>query len=152
MPRHPPCALTHLTTNKMLASTMQHSTHNHTPEPNHCHHNHQHNHQGLHHDRVRTTSPGADQRTTPTGVPSGPNSVPSLPPATPEEATNTSEPRSTSVPPSHTHTPSPNRENMLDTGMESVKGDPTRRRHDPERPHQPPSQAHHQHDGSLERR
>jgi hypothetical protein len=35
MPRHPPCALNYLTTNttknKMLASTMQHSTHHHTP-------------------------------------------------------------------------------------------------------------------------
>jgi hypothetical protein len=64
MPRHPPCALQHFTTqhinnpqpatqpnrarpqttktrhNKMLASTMQHSTHHHTP----THHNHHHTH------------------------------------------------------------------------------------------------------------
>src|SRR5690242_20168598 len=44
MPRHPPCALQHFThnkhaqttkpdTKKMLASTMQHSTHHHTPTP-----------------------------------------------------------------------------------------------------------------------
>jgi hypothetical protein len=38
MPRHPPCALTHLTTNKMLASTMQHSTHHHTPTHRRHHH------------------------------------------------------------------------------------------------------------------
>ena len=40
MPRHPPCALKHLHHNKMLASTMQHSTHNHTPASHDHHHTH----------------------------------------------------------------------------------------------------------------
>src|ERR1700755_2762798 len=51
MPRPPPCALTHLNHNKMLASTMQHSTHNHTPIRYENHH--------VHTERVRNPEPGA---------------------------------------------------------------------------------------------
>jgi hypothetical protein len=70
MPRHPPCALTHFNHNKMLASTMQHSTHNHTPTitdpttPT----------QGTLEVQVRS-SPAEK---TPPGVFSGPNSVPNF--------------------------------------------------------------------------
>jgi hypothetical protein len=43
--------------NKMLASTMQHSTHNHTPRP--------HDHHHTHNRCVRQPARAADQRTTP---------------------------------------------------------------------------------------
>src|SRR4051812_42417498 len=68
MPRHPPCALKHFNHNKMLASTMQHSTHNHTPTPP-THHSHT--------GSVR--DPGQEQpcrEQHQPGVFSGPNSVP----------------------------------------------------------------------------
>ena len=58
--------------NKMLASTMQHSTHNHTPTTGH-HHEH-HNHTTA---RVRQPHQGWYRENPTTGVSSGPNSVPS---------------------------------------------------------------------------
>jgi hypothetical protein len=71
MPRHPPCALKHFNHNKMLASTMQHSTHNHTPIRTGHHH--------AHNGRVRQPRSGAalPEKHQP-GVFSGPNSVPNF--------------------------------------------------------------------------
>jgi hypothetical protein len=86
MPRHPPCALNYLTTNttqnKMLASTMQHSTHHHTPT-----HPQPPPHPTTHQQQVTDAldSPSQEQpekNTPPTGVSSGPNSVPNPSPKT----------------------------------------------------------------------
>ena len=102
MPRHPPCALTHLTTNKMLASTMQHSTHNHTPAPT----------------TATTTTPPTQGNQDALGQPDQERTREqhphrcllrtqqcAKPPAT--EDRTMFEPSSRSVPPSHTHTPPP---------------------------------------------
>ena len=60
--------------NKMLASTMQHSTHNHTPT-HHDHHHHNPPQKAT--CSVRRSRPGAARKNTqPAGVLSGPNSVP----------------------------------------------------------------------------
>src|SRR5215212_8779540 len=92
--------------NKMLASTMQHSTHNHTPNP------------------TPTTTPdtsnalGRPGREWPprkprltAGVSSGPNSVPSPPPP---HGKKLSEPAAICVPPSRTHAGPRTREPTLD--------------------------------------
>ena len=96
MPRHPPCALTHLHTTRCshpLCNT-QHTT---TPQP----HNHHHTHPTTSGGRVRQPRPEAATKNTPTtpGVPSGPNSVPS-----------TLMHNGSCVPPSHTHHHNPNPE------------------------------------------
>jgi len=87
MPRHPPCALNYLTTNtkqnKMLASTMQHSTHHHTP----THHNHHHTHH-THRERpatgcVRRPRPGAARKNTRQVSPQDPTVCRTRPPKGP---------------------------------------------------------------------
>ena len=89
--------------NKMLASTMQHSTHNHTPTTGHHHEHHTQSaldnptrdgaEKTLHRCLLRT-----QQR--------------AKPPTT--EAAGTSEPAAICVPPSHTHTHHANTQQMLD--------------------------------------
>ena len=100
--------------NKMLASTMQHSTHNHTP-----------NHQPPphpHHGCVRRPSPRADQRTTPTQVsPQDPTACQARP-GTHRDRPNQQQKCSTQ--PHHTHTPATTGKpattsRVLDHGMES---------------------------------
>jgi hypothetical protein len=105
MPRHPPCALNYLTTNttqnKMLASTMQHSTHHHTPT-----HPQPPPHPTTHQQQVTDAldSPSQEQpekNTPPTDVSSGPNSVPN-----PSPKTESFPGKSLCVPPRpHQHTP-----------------------------------------------
>ena len=94
VPRHPPCALTNLTTDtKMLASTMQFSSygrkppgHRRLPNPSHQQHHPADNTEAQRFDR-----PGSPRGTRPTPVPSGPNSVPRPTPPRP------------GVPPHHPH-------------------------------------------------
>ena len=81
----------------MLASTMQHSTHNHTPTH---HRHHTHNTDALD-DRTRSGT----KKTLHAGVSSGPNSVPNLKTTTDKQR---------NVPPSHTHTPPTTAGTMLD--------------------------------------
>src|SRR3954451_16739355 len=86
MPRHPPCALTHLTTTRCshpLCNT-QHTT---TPRT--------HDHHHPHHASVRRPDPRWPENTPTKGVSSGPNSVSShtfrqhhcVPPSTPTPTT-----------------------------------------------------------------
>ncbi len=136
MPRHPPCALTHLTTTRCshpLCNT-QHTT---TPQTTDTttHHTPKRN-------CVRRPEPGAAPRTTPTtGVSSGPNSVPSPPPATTDR--NMFEPSSRSVPPSHTHSTPHNQAArcLIRRGISERRTHPTSHP-----PHQQPTpdRTHHQ--------
>ena len=96
--------------NKMLASTMQHSTHNHTPAP-HRHHAQPYALEQQNQKRHQEKHPQQ-------GVFSGPNSVPS-----PQNMFGTS---SRSVPPSHTHNHSPTGKPLHDQVRNSER-----------RPHQP---------------
>src|SRR5215210_2184819 len=105
MPRHPPCALTHLTTTRCshpLCNT-QHTTTPRTPHPP--------PHQKP--QCVRPAKPRMATKKTPheAGVSSGPNSVPSPPPPHGEKP---SEQAAICVPPSHTHTPTPTGTGLLD--------------------------------------
>ena len=116
MPRHPPCALTHLTTTRCshpLCNT-QHTT---TPRTHHRHHNHPH-HTG---DCVRPARPEVvHQKKHHAGVFSGPNSVRARP-----ALTCTSGPISDlcSTQP-HPHPTNQTGRHDARSGAESVKGDP----------------------------
>jgi hypothetical protein len=137
MPRHPPCALKHLTTTRCshpLCNT-QHTT---TPRPSHRHHTKT--------SCVRPARPRAVPRNTP-------HKVSSQDPTVCEPAKTVRNLSSRSVPPSHTHASPANAGTTLRSGVESVKGDPSP--YSPTNPHRPTElrgQVHHQYDGSLERR
>jgi hypothetical protein len=111
MPRHPPCALTHLHTTRCshpLCNT-QHTT---TPQPHNHHHTQPHKLAGAHALDGQARS-GHQEHTQP-GVLSGPNSVPSTFCKTGHR-----------VPPSHTHHPHTN--TCVDScpGVESSERRPT---------------------------
>src|SRR4051812_7112585 len=97
--------------NKMLASTMQHSTHNHTPTRTPPPQPHPTNRAT---DCVRPARPRAAPRTTSQDVFSGPNSV--------RARCSYLELSSRSVPPSHTHAPPAHAGTTLRSDVESVKG------------------------------
>ena len=105
MPRHPPCALTHLTTTRCshpLCNT-QHTT---TPQPPHHHHTEPpHNRNPC----VRQPRPEAAAREQhpQTGVSSGPNSVPSRPDTPAPEPSEQAAKCSTQPHPQNQHQPAP---------------------------------------------
>jgi hypothetical protein len=98
--------------NKMLASTMQHSTHNHTPNPTTA----TTPTQDALEDRTRSGTKKTPQNRCPLRTQQR-----AKPPRHQPGEIRTS---SRSVPPSHTHTPPTTAGTMLDTDVESVKGDP----------------------------
>jgi hypothetical protein len=131
MPRHPPCALTHLTTPRCshpLCNT-QHTT---TPQNTRRHHTEK--------PCVRPTKPGMAPRTTPHRCPLRTQQR-AKPPAT---TTGTGPNLQRNVPPSHTHAPHPTAgQRLIRHGISERRPSP----HQPTHPKATPTnqdRAHHQ--------
>src|SRR6185436_16691308 len=119
----------------MLASTMQHSTHNHTPT-HHRHHTHPQDARDTLDDRTRSGT----KKTLHPGVSSGPNSVPS-PPASPQAHVRTNSAMFHPATPTPPHPPA--RDCLIRCGISERRPHPTR--HPPHRGrHGQQDRAHHQ--------